>query len=527
MIVDILVNDLRALIKDIGKDGGLMSPSIYDTAQVLRLYPAEGRIWPAVNWLLDQQQADGGWGSPSLPLSRAVPTLAAIMALRRYCERRTTIDALEKGKTFLRRQLCHWNKPLPDDLPVGMEVLLPYLFEEAAREEFEDERAGVPIKVRLDLSLAPYKELIALGERKRAKIRRYRPGPGTTASYSWEAWGEQADPAILDATGGVGHSPAATAAWLRAANRNPALADEIMRAEDYLAGAARATSEHTPGIYPTAWPITRFEQSFCLYALVVGDLLELPKIQDVLQPQIADLGAALTPTGLGFSDDFMPDGDDTAAAVAVLLNAKAPVDLQVMSHYEDEKFCIAYPGEDQPSISVTARALHALDIADKDKKRDQAQEQSILRWVKTCLEHQQLDGSWLGDKWNSSWLYTTCHTMIALKNSGHADRIREAIGALRVNQFPDGGWGLINRSTTVETAYAVLALHNLRDHSAMDADDLKMLRRGYRWLMTHYRPFRMKEYKCWLNKEIFCPQRIDRAYELAALLAVTLGGVPR
>jgi len=37
----------------------------------------------------------------------------------------------------------------------------------------------------------------------------------------------------------------------------------------------------------------------------------------------------------------------------------------------------------------------------------------------------------------------------------------------------------------------------------------------------------MKEYKCWLNKEIFCPQRIDRAYELAALLAVTLGGVPR
>jgi hypothetical protein len=515
MIVDILVNDLRALIKDIGKDGGLMSPSIYDTAQVLRLYPAEGRVWPAVNWLLAQQQPDGGWGNPHMPLSRAVPTLAAILALRRYCERRTTIDALEAGKTFLRRQLSYWDKPLPDDLPVGMELLLPYLFEEAAREEAEDDRAGVPIKVRLDLSLAPYKALITLGDRKRARIRQYRPGPGTTPAYSWEAWGVEADPAILDPTGGVGHSPAATAAWLRAANRNPALADQIMQAEDYLANAASATSEHTPGVMPTAWPITRFEQSFSLYALVVGDVLGLPELQDVLQPQVADLSAALKPTGLGFTDHFFPDGDDTAAAVAVLLKAKAPVDLEVLRHFETEKFCVAYPGEDQPSISVTARAMHALNIAGEDSSR----------WWQTCLDHQQLDGSWLGDKWNTSWLYTTCHTMIALKHSPHQDQIRQAIGALRVNQFPDGGWGMINRSTTVETAYAVLALHNLRGQSLLDEDDLKMLSRGYAWLRSHYRPFRMKEYKCWLNKEIYCPQRIDRAYELSAMLAVTLEGV--
>ncbi len=512
MIVNILVDDLRALIRDLGKDGGLMSPSVYDTAQVLRLYPAEGRIWPAVNWLLAQQQPDGGWGNPHMPLSRAVPTLAAILALRRYCERRTTIDALEAGKTFLRRQLSYWDKPLPDDLPVGMELLLPYLFEEAAREEAEDDKAGVPIKVRLDLTLAPYKALIALGERKRAKIRTYQPGPGTTPAYSWEAWGIQADPAILDATGGVGHSPAATAAWLRAANRSPALADQIMQAEDYLAKAAIATSEHTPGIYPTAWPIDRYEHSFGLYALVLGGILDLPALQDVVMPQVVALSAALKPTGLGFTDHFIPDGDDTAAAVAVLLGAKTPVDLGVLRHFETDKFCIAYPGEDQPSISVTARAIHALDLAGEDTSR----------WWQTCIDHQQLDGSWLGDKWNTSWLYTTCHTMIALKNSTHQAQIKEAIGALRVNQFPDGGWGMINRSTTVETAYAVLALHHLHHTGLLDSDDLAMLRRGHNWLLTHYRPFRMKEYKCWLNKEIYCPQRIDRAYELAALLAVTL-----
>ena len=43
-----------------------------------------------------------------------------------------------------------------------------------------------------------------------------KPGAGSAAVYSWEAWGTEPTPDLVDALGSVGHSPAATAAWLHA-----------------------------------------------------------------------------------------------------------------------------------------------------------------------------------------------------------------------------------------------------------------------------------------------------------------------
>ncbi|HEY1012649.1 MAG TPA: prenyltransferase/squalene oxidase repeat-containing protein [Herpetosiphonaceae bacterium] len=514
LIVDTLVRDLHDLLPDLGNNGGLMSPSIYDTAQALRLTPPKGRVlvknkyrieeedevWPVVRWLLGQQQADGGWGSPFSPLSRTVPTLASVLALKEYCTRRTTQEAVEEGLTFLRRQLSHWNKEVPDDLPVGAELMLPRLLEDAAAKD-------------VLLHQAPYRALLELGRKRRAMIAAAKPGAGTTAAYSWEAWGATPDPAIIDGTGGVGHSPAATAAWIAATQYKPHLADYRERAKQYMKMAAAATSENIIGVLPTAWPITRYEQAFGLYALLVGEIHTLPALQDVMAPQLDDLARALRPQGLGFSDDFIADGDDTAAAVAILKATGRDVDLGLLEQYQSDEYFLGYPGELQPSVSLTARGVHALQLFGKD----------VSRWWPLLVRHQRMDGSWAGDKWNSSWLYTTCHVLIALQGSPFKDAIREAVHALRVFQFEDGGWGMIDRSTTVETAYAVLALHAMRNEDILEERDLLMLRRGYEWLLNHYRPFRMKEYKCWLNKEIYCPQRIDRAYELSAMLAVTLG----
>ena len=86
-MLDLLITDLRHLVSDLGKDGGLTSPSIYDTAQVLRLAPASENTCATLDWLLAQQKADGGWGNPAIPLTRDVPTLATVLALSMYGNR--------------------------------------------------------------------------------------------------------------------------------------------------------------------------------------------------------------------------------------------------------------------------------------------------------------------------------------------------------------------------------------------------------------------------------------------------------
>src|SRR5689334_18323098 len=131
-IVDILLADLRYLIGEIGKDGGLIGPSVYDTAQVTRFAPPNEGVWPALDWLLTQQRPDGGWGDPTVPRARDLPTLAAVLALHTYSKRKTTRAAIHAGLAFLRQQAAHWVGALSDDIPVGIELLLPRLLEEAA-----------------------------------------------------------------------------------------------------------------------------------------------------------------------------------------------------------------------------------------------------------------------------------------------------------------------------------------------------------------------------------------------------------
>src|SRR5262249_31610494 len=118
--VDMLRSDISAL----GSDAGQMGQSVYDTAQLLLHAPSpdSGR---AVNWLLSQQRPDGGWGDPAVPRARVVSTLAAALALHHHGRRITDREAVRAAVSFLDRQAEHWVGPLSDDLPVGIELLIP------------------------------------------------------------------------------------------------------------------------------------------------------------------------------------------------------------------------------------------------------------------------------------------------------------------------------------------------------------------------------------------------------------------
>lgn len=498
-ISDIALTDLRYHIAALGRDGGMMNSSVYDTAQVLRLAPlADDQRWAAIQWLIEQQHDDGGWGSAATPRARDVPTLASVLALLPYTNRRSTRDLAAKALTFLRRQSFQWAGPPPDDLPVGTELLLPHLLDEG-------------LALDLELPDNAYTTLRTLGRRRRRMIEQLRPGAGSTPAHSWEAWGTEPDPAMLDVYGSVGHSPAATAAWLHAAAHRDDLADERARAADYLQRAAAATGEANGATVPTVYPFIGFEIIFGLYPLLIAGIFNHPALRVEVERHMPLVASFWAPHGMGMTPHFAVDGDSTAAGLAVIAASGRNVDLSPLQRFSQGRHYCAYQGELQPAPSVTARVAHTLSLAG-------ALPEEALDYL---IEQQQPDGRWLGDKWNHSWLYTTLHAVLPLCDGKRFSPCRAAAEATAAFQRPDGGWGLSGQSNEVETSYAVLMLHTLRRHGCLTPSGEQALARARGWMLANYRPFTRDGVCCWVGKESYRPFRIDRCWELCALLVLT------
>jgi Squalene-hopene cyclase C-terminal domain/Prenyltransferase and squalene oxidase repeat len=490
--LDMLRSDISAL----GSDAGQMGPSVYDTAQLL-LHAPSPDCGPAVNWLLSQQRPDGGWGDPAVPRARVVPTLAAALALHRNGRRITDREAVRAAISFLDRQAEHWIEPLSDDLPVGIELLIPSLLDQWAA-------ASLPV------AQEHFAELLVFGARRRRMLDGRLLPAGTRPLHSWEAFGTDPSATLLDGSNGVGHSPAATAAWLGATAGRADLAAARASARRYLDHAI--TQQGIPGVVPTVWPITRFEQIFGLYFLLLAGLLDHPDLQDVVQPQLDDLEHTFGPNGIGMSDWFQPDGDNTACALAVLYAAGRRPPLTALEHFAQQdgvSFC-AYPGELHGAVSVTAHALHALSLAHPTQ---------TLR-MDSLLERQSSDGRWLGDKWHQSWLYTTSQVLVML-DGAHRDAIGRAIDAVLVNQHPDGGWGM-HASTPEETAYGILALRAGLHYNDVVQEALAC---AITWLRNAYHSFQGAVPPVWLGKELFSPHRLVNIIVLAVLMQAEVGDI--
>lgn len=503
--IETLMADMQNVIATAGQDQGRITPSVYDTAQVLRLYPPESDIEPGLRWLLGQQQADGGWGNPAVPRARDIPTLSAMVTLATYKstfqESGIIEDAVEAGAAFLKQQHPLWQKPLPQDLPTGAEMVMIALLEDA-------EELGI------DVCHETYDALRALGERKRRYIASVKPAAGTAPTYTWEVWGTAAQADILDGSGGVGHSPAATAAWLNSAGGKEELAREDGAAQRYLDGASRATGVDVPGVVPTVWPIKRFEQAWVLYSLFATNLLSAEYFADFADPLMSELASVMRPHGMGMSDYFIADGDITSTTTAVLRAAGRSVDTSRLRRFRNDGHFITYTEELQSSLTTTAHAVLALGLAG----------QNVDTPCQFLISHQGTDGRWHGDKWHSSWLYTTATVVAALVQAGKPAALPATRQAVLAAQKTNGGWGITSKSTTAETAYALQILLML-DRAGLLNESARAARdRGYRWLLSHYRPFKSEptSERLWIGKELYAPTRVDRANELSALLAIAL-----
>jgi hypothetical protein len=491
--ISALVEELNSLIRLAGVDGGCLSPSIYETAQLLRFHPA--RHEQAFAWLLNQQRADGAWGDPPDPLYRIVPTLAAALAVHRYSPDGEGQSTIAAALAFLNRVPPSCLDPLPDAIPVAFELILPKLLDDA-------EAAG------LHVQREPFVPVIKLGGYRRARMAAHQFPPHAPPFLSWEAWGTTPLASFVDGHGGVGHSPAATAWWLHCAQGSPDLVSARRNAEQYLSRAAAATGYDIRGVVPPLWPITRFEQSFVLHTLLIADLLPRCELRVALRQPLHALYHALKPSGVGFSDNFAPDGDDTAAALAVLHAAGFDVSPEFLSSYQHESHFSAYPLELHSSLTVTARATHALAQMGHN----------VTRWQQTVAAVQQPDGWWYGDKWNASRYYCTCLALLALRNSPFVATRRAALHALLAAQCPDGGWGSNGAATPVESAYALLSLYLLqKEHGLQNAVERAVTRgRSFLWQVEQRQ--RTGYANIWVGKDLFSVPRIDRTFVLAALL---------
>ncbi len=487
---------LQGLLPQLGTGGGRISASVYDTAQVLRAYPPSSGVMPGLEWLKRQQQADGGWGNPSAPLYRRISTIASILALHQYADIVDVTENIEAGMDHLHVQRELWALTVPESLPVGAELIYPYLTDEAARLKLAIPRQGNTA-------------LLGQGRKKLEYIAYIKPDAGSPPMHSWEAWGKEPEPAYLDGAGSIGHSPAATAVWLSRLPRNKETESLRRQAEMYLHRAAGVTGFNIPGVVPGIWPMDRFELAFGLYPLLVADLLNNEELQAILQPQLDMLGFALTKQGIGLSDHFYQDGDDTAAALAILHTAGYVVNPSILNRFRGNGVYYAFAGEIQMSISLTARAVHTLrlfGLHDKDA-------------VQYLLNTQGENGRWQDDKWHISWLYNTLHVVLALaaEPQGYA-AVMLAHDDLIQSQHSNGGWGVNHEATPSETAYALLALYTLHKERLLTEMGRHAFKKGQAFLKNYINQPNLDRSSLWIEKELYVPPRIEKMFELCATI---------
>lgn len=490
---DILLTDLRSLIQTLPHETNSISPSVYDTAQVLRFSPPTP-IGPAFEWLIKAQAADGGWGDQAADeRARTLPTLAVVLLLAEHQEHGLTRQAMRDGLAWLCQASEAWAGPVPDDVPVGVELLLPALLEDAQCK-------GIP------MPLAPYHGLRALGATRRARIARIPAHrlPGSTAAHSWEGFATCADPRLVHPISGVGGSPAATAAWVRMA------ADGAARsmALDYLERAELATNTGVPGVTPTVFPIGDFMQTYSVHSLAQSGLIALPAVADLVATMLDNLDDRMGSNGIGFAEGFMPDADDTAAVLGALLAAGRQVDLGPLQCFEAEEHFATYSGEIQPSLITTARAIQVYAAAGRDVTPFRA-------WV---ARRQHEDGRWVSDKWNAFWGYCTWQAVLALRDDAcYGEALARVADAILAHQYCDGGWG-VEQTTSEATAYALLALAAL-PVAHQTEPVLAALARGRLVLFSNYQTLEKPQERHWVGKERYCPVRLSHLIILAALIS--------
>lgn len=227
------------------EDRTAIATTAYDTAWLANVPSQHDQDKPwfpaALKWLVDNQLADGSWGSSvRYEHDRVLSTLAALVPLTRFGKSYREQECVRHGIHYL-WQHSHLLRSEPMEL-VGFELLLPTMVRRA-------QDAGISVPPGLDI----------YGEKRDEKLRLIPKvalySPHVTVAHSLEFLGKDADLAALQVAlgpnGALGNSPAATAFYF-VQSRDPRALAYLQKCMD-LAGGATAPVLHPCETFELLW----------------------------------------------------------------------------------------------------------------------------------------------------------------------------------------------------------------------------------------------------------------------------------
>lgn len=486
---------------------GHMSPSVYETARLVRSAPWLEGHRARCQFLLDSQHPDGTWGSPDG--YDLVPTLSATEALLHEMHESNRPDRMDappgdllagaatRGLRALSQRLGPAGRAATAPDTIAAEFVIPWLV-----EEINSQGDGPSHQPRPAAALGlPRGVDDGILTRLRAAALAGRPLP-EKLWHTLEVLGPQAAgaPGVRPVGGAVGSSPAATAAWL--SGRVPA-------SDDPSAVLLSRTQARAGGPVPGVVSIATFERAWVLGWLLDGNVpLRVPaKLLASLESSLGERGAAAGP-------GLPEDSDDTSAVLHALALAGRGAPPGSLWAFEAGAYFLCFHGEHTPSTSTNAHVLEALlsGAEDHEPARRRAAVRKVEDWL---LSEQNQDGSWY-DKWHASRYYATMCCAVALARGRHPGTSAALLRAQRwvlEAQRADGSWGRWD-GTTEETAYALQILLRSRP-GAMPRGASLAVARGCAYLLRNqydddFPPL-------WHDKDLYSPVAVVKAARIAAL----------
>jgi len=300
---------------------------------------------------------------------------------------------------------------------------------------------------------------------------------------------------LQESNGSVGHSPSATAYFVRyVSKRDPS--------------ALRYLQEVTvDGTAPNVSPFDVFEQAWVLWNLTLTNKLDEELLclchgyLDFLE-KVWD-----NDKGVGFASGYTPnDSDVTSLVYDVLSRFRRSVNITAVLHYETPYYFRCYDLESTPSISANIHVLGAL------RQAGLSRENSSVQKVHQFLEEVKTDNAFWYDKWHASPYYATSQAIIS--SAGYDDElVNSAVDWIISTQKNDGSWGYYPLSTAEETAYCLQALKLWKKCGNFVPKHI--ISSGVNWLINHQNP---PYPSLWIGKCLYCPELVIESAILSALI---------